>query len=104
MDGRGAPGVYVSRQNLEEREAGRDRMKWIFTLGLLLPALAAIIGVVAWAVSAEVVMGARRESLKSHPTYSQHPNSQHHHLNKPHYMNVSSSPPPPPSPCHVTHS
>ncbi|KAI1301370.1 hypothetical protein HDE_02650 [Halotydeus destructor] len=42
--------------------SSRSRLRWILSLGLLLPALAAIIGVVAWAVSAEMVIGARRDS------------------------------------------
>ncbi|XP_053212057.1 uncharacterized protein DDB_G0283357-like [Panonychus citri] len=54
--GRSTPGSESSN------EQAKTRMRWILSLGLLLPALAAIIGVVAWAVSAEVVMGARRES------------------------------------------
>uniref|UniRef100_T1JTW6 Ribosomal protein eL8/eL30/eS12/Gadd45 domain-containing protein n=1 Tax=Tetranychus urticae TaxID=32264 RepID=T1JTW6_TETUR len=54
--GRSTPGSDASN------EQAKTRMRWILSLGLLLPALAAIIGVVAWAVSAEVVMGARRES------------------------------------------
>ncbi|XP_074602907.1 uncharacterized protein LOC141856482 isoform X2 [Brevipalpus obovatus] len=54
--GRSSPASEVSS------EQAKSRMRWILSLGLLLPALAAIIGVVAWAVSAEVVMGARRDS------------------------------------------
>ncbi|KAI2798779.1 hypothetical protein BLOT_010758 [Blomia tropicalis] len=42
----------------------------LVSLGMLLPALAAIIGVVAWAISAEVVMGAKREAARRHSTES----------------------------------
>ncbi|XP_023236333.1 activating signal cointegrator 1 complex subunit 2 homolog [Centruroides sculpturatus] len=41
----------------------RRKMKCLISVGLVLPALAAVIGVVAWAVSADIVMGHARDSV-----------------------------------------
>jgi len=71
-----------SLRSADRRHAhAKSRMRWILSLGLLLPALAAIIGVVAWAVSAEVVMGARKSALKStaEPTTRLHSQGLHNH-------------------------
>ncbi|KAF7492841.1 hypothetical protein SSS_06846 [Sarcoptes scabiei] len=38
--------------------------KLLISLGMLLPAIATIIGVMAWAISAEVVLGAKREASR----------------------------------------
>ncbi|XP_067136730.1 uncharacterized protein [Centruroides vittatus] len=47
----------------------RSRMKCLISLGLILPALAAVIGVVAWAVSAEAVWGPNKHASKLQGPY-----------------------------------
>ncbi|XP_075557132.1 uncharacterized protein LOC142589560 isoform X2 [Dermacentor variabilis] len=55
-----APGSAASAAR-----ARRRRMKCLISLGLILPALAGVIGVVAWAVSAETVMASAMERTES---------------------------------------
>ncbi|KAL1482939.1 hypothetical protein MTO96_013350 [Rhipicephalus appendiculatus] len=79
--------------------ARRRRMKCLISLGLILPALAGVIGVVAWAVSAETVMASALEKTES-PIRIQDRSSYDDRLDEPpSYSKLPPSkaiPPPPP--------
>ncbi|KAL3202384.1 hypothetical protein MRX96_042547 [Rhipicephalus microplus] len=78
--------------------ARRRRMKCLISLGLILPALAGVIGVVAWAVSAETVMASALEKTES-PIRIQDRSSYDDRLDEPpSYSKSSQAIPPPPSP------
>ncbi|XP_077528176.1 uncharacterized protein LOC144139794 [Haemaphysalis longicornis] len=59
---KGAAGSAAAAASARAR---RRRMKCLISLGLILPALAGVIGVVAWAVSAETVMASAMEKTES---------------------------------------
>ncbi|XP_075724734.1 uncharacterized protein LOC119180119 isoform X3 [Rhipicephalus microplus] len=81
--------------------ARRRRMKCLISLGLILPALAGVIGVVAWAVSADSVMASALEKTES-PIRIQVSNDRSSYDDRldepPSYSKPSQAIPPPPSP------